>query len=350
MALGCAVMWFPVSVRAESTRSPLRPIVALENSTASLDSFLAFLDASQSTDANARDAFKHHFFQSKSADGAPQAPSDMPPAPPAAAVPTAEPAAAPASTGSSEQEPETESSSGSDNNRSASPDPNFERWQKDAKERLQEENQLRDPPQHPLAVANPGKSVVVCEAGCRTTADEIVYIAAAVPAEAADKKFEPNSSAGDDGAAPCIAGCYDRPEPKRAVHRSRADAGSSNHGVQEASVTPAKIPAPMAGKHSEATSRVMPAAAVSLAHKVHFAQIGHNGAIVERRTYDRAKQFARRSAGKASVGHRQNVLHTWHAKVDYASPRVQRRQSLLQNRNAARNGNSWLASISFAVH
>ena len=109
----------------------------------------------------------------------------------------------------------------------AEADPYFERWQKDADERLKQERTGPTIEPHPLASANPGKSVVVCEAGCRTSKQEIVYIALAYPAEATAAKFTPSSSqvpldaangassvSGttveplEQGTVPCIAGCY----------------------------------------------------------------------------------------------------------------------------------------------
>lgn len=96
----------------------------------------------------------------------------------------------------------------------ADADPNFERWQRDANERLKHEKARTTPKLHPLAAAHPAKSVVVCEAGCGlTTKDEIVYIAPVVPAvvqasPSDDDSIDPAAANLADGELPCIAGCY----------------------------------------------------------------------------------------------------------------------------------------------
>ncbi|MEZ5900205.1 MAG: hypothetical protein R3D51_12025 [Hyphomicrobiaceae bacterium] len=70
--------------------------------------------------------------------------------------------------------------------------------------------------QHALAETNPDSFVVICEAGCRSGHDEIVYTiskASAQAAEIAKHRMEVTAAstevANSDDAVVCIAGCYD---------------------------------------------------------------------------------------------------------------------------------------------
>ncbi|MCB1485678.1 MAG: hypothetical protein KDJ17_12380, partial [Hyphomicrobiaceae bacterium] len=70
--------------------------------------------------------------------------------------------------------------------------------------------------QHALVEANPDSFVVICEAGCRSGHDEIVYKiskASAQAAEIAKHRMEVTAAstevANSDDAVVCIAGCYD---------------------------------------------------------------------------------------------------------------------------------------------
>lgn len=125
----------------------------------------------------------------------------------------------------------------------ADADPNFARWQRDADERLKQENSTSTPKQHPFALAHPDKSIVVCEAGCGpTTKDEIVYMEAVVPAvlPQLSGRLEPDSSLRTDPAAvglqdgelPCLAGCYRNIHHEASAHIDSDKAGGNDaHGV-----------------------------------------------------------------------------------------------------------------------
>jgi hypothetical protein len=126
-------------------------------------------------------------------------------------------------------------------------DPHFERWQKDANERLKEEKALRTVKPHPLAEAHPDKAVVVCEAGCRTPKDEVVYIAAIVPAVEPPRTYESTSSQPatvDEGNLPCIAGCYEKPERNKPSPRRNADVSPPK---QRREVSPVTVTGAIAG-------------------------------------------------------------------------------------------------------
>jgi hypothetical protein len=232
-------------------------------------------------------------------------------------------------------------------------DPNFERWQKDADERLKEENSAKTPPMHPLAAANPGKSVVVCEAGCATTKDEVVYIADVVPAVLPEGKFEPSSSTGaaplDEGSVPCIAGCYERPEKSKTAPRRNAENRDTAPKVYVAAVTsaPATIGVVITPRRPVHIKIQKPAAIHS-----HRIQVGLNGAIIERRSAIRPKTAAVHIQSPAP-GHtpdhalgpnhglnhvRQAASHSWRATVSYALPHVPRRPARSQT-------SSWITYV-----
>lgn len=181
-------------------------------------------------------------------------------------------------------------------------DPRFEQWQKHADERLKQEKANTVLKQHPLALANPDKSVVVCEAGCRTTKDEIVYIAAVVPAvlpvASTGGEFEPNSSnaapdpaaAGlEEGELPCIAGCYDPPKRKSAPARrttehrepparpAKAERRIAVAKAQPVTPPPVRVAALAPVEHASAGAQ----SAIIAARIRSRLQVGHNGAIIE---------------------------------------------------------------------
>lgn len=92
--------------------------------------------------------------------------------------------------------------------------------------------------QHPLAAARPGMDVVVCEAGCRTTAAEIVYAQPTSRRAVATIGELQTTAAGPDAgtAGPqivCVGGCY---EGSRRLYT----APSSASGVGEWTTTTAK--------------------------------------------------------------------------------------------------------------
>ena len=135
----------------------------------------------------------------------------------------------------------------------ADADPNFGKWQAHANEKLKSENSTANPKDHPVAAQYPDDFVVVCEAGCREPTGQIVYMVskakaatgvkgtlqtsawdepAAVQTPSVETKFS-----GDPTSLPCVAGCYDRPEPRRSAE------------VKKAGIT-----APAATAHLEVTS------------------------------------------------------------------------------------------------
>ena len=138
----------------------------------------------------------------------------------------------------------------------AEADPNFGMWQEHAKEKLKHENGLTNPKDHPLAAAYPDSYVVVCEAGCREQPGHIVYMVTKVAAATGVKSTlettssETQASTGtaavnifndDPRALPCVAGCYDRPEPRRTPDMKKAETTNDLRTAAVASVpaTPA---------------------------------------------------------------------------------------------------------------
>ena len=213
----------------------------------------------------------------------------------------------------------------------ADADPYFERWQKDANERPKQENSVRTVKEHPLAAANPGKSVVVCEAGCRGDIDEIVYIAAPVSARPTSALLQVSSSDGNADPAnaqpaatsesiPCIAGCYDEPEvPARVTHR---------HAAAEAAPPARKADAVrlMFARHN--ISRRKPVLAGTKGIRSH---IGYNGAIVE--TPKRAAKAVQHATKRSTVTPKLLQiagLRGWRTKVVPFVPPVQRRSGLVR--------------------
>lgn len=178
-------------------------------------------------------------------------------------------------------------------------DPNFARWHKDAQEKLKAEGKVGTVKPHPLALAHPGKMVVVCEAGCRTPKDEIVYIAslvpAVLPADQTGGSLEATSSGGASAAASevgevtCIAGCYVRPERAKPEPRRRADVDQKPMetpvqryaGIVQTAMRSAlaAAPAPDVG----APARSARVADERATQRQRFARVerGFNGAIVQ---------------------------------------------------------------------
>lgn len=134
----------------------------------------------------------------------------------------------------------------------ADADTDFAHRQRDADERLKEEQAKSTPTLHPLAAAHPTKSVVICEAGCgATTIDEIVYFEPAVaaalpvtPAGDADGRLssdiaDPAAANLADGELPCIAGCYaHNAGGERAAHADQVliDEGRTSRGANETAI------------------------------------------------------------------------------------------------------------------
>lgn len=189
---------------------------------------------------------------------------------------------------------------------SSDADPYFERWQKDANEKLEQEKAIRTVKQHPLALANPDKMVVVCEAGCRTPKDEIVYIAALIPAVEPPRKFDPTSSGAsapvDEGHMPCIAGCYEKPE------RNKPAAPARKADLKE---TPS-APLPASATNLTITGAITPVTVAQTPPKVRHRQIGLNGAIVDQRFASQPRSV-RRAAHK-SKNTRVTVLRGWRTR------------------------------------
>jgi hypothetical protein len=334
MAAGSVLV--PATSQARDIVPSIRPIVALKEPAVGLDSFILLLESSGQAGSEERNAFKHHFFEQKTADaGVP---------PPPAAGPGA-PSASPAVPAQESQDSAPEASTDTSNS-AAKPDPNFDRWQKDANERLKEENSIKEPLPHPLAAANPGKSVVVCEAGCGTLKDEIVYIADIVRAETPEKKFEPNSAIPDDGSAPCIAGCYEREEPKRPAPRTHAQitrpvrvvvaapAKDVSHDVTDA-IMPEKIaPEKTANKGGPQASA-----------KSRHIQTARNGAIVEGRRLSRAANLLRNAHIKSSAVYRKKPIGSWHVRVTHGETQPLRRRSLSRLGHRTAHSHGWKTYI-----
>ena len=191
-------------------------------------------------------------------------------------------------------------------------DPYYERWQKDANERLKQEKATLTSKTHPLAASNPDKSVVVCEAGCRTKEDEIVYIATAYSAVTEQAKFTPSSSSSTTGetiepldkdSVPCIAGCYGPPPVShRMVEKPKA-----------ASIEQAPVVA------SEPRRPAHPYRIRAAKGRTQFAV---NGAIVGPVRVARVKAIrnplARRIAAKVRAAKFAPVIDAWHTKVTRA--------------------------------
>ncbi len=240
-------------------------------------------------------------------------------------------------------------------------DPNFVRWQKDADERLKAEKSLAIAKPHPLMLAHPDKSVVVCEAGCRTPKDEIVYIAAYVPAVAPARTFEPASSGAvsapaqapatepaSDAELPCIAGCYEKPQRNMPPPRRSAAVPDAAPPVLTAAspdvrmIAAAVIKAIRPAKTKPAAERV-----------VTYRQIGFNGAIVQVRSTGPSKKIER-AALKSKIRHA--ALSGWRAKVSAAKPLdwtavvrpavLKRVKSTERIRRVTRNG--WRTKVVFS--
>ncbi len=192
----------------------------------------------------------------------------------------------------------------------ADADPYFSRWQKDATERLNQEKKFTTRGEHQVAKLHPDSFVVVCEAGCRSNVGDVVYIVSKAAAGAAkppkpevailettaasgsestanadtfskpERPIEPAATDGStDGSKdlPCVAGCYDRPQPRRP---------SGNHRTE--------LPSQRLAETHSAPARWRPAAALAITaaaappaviakqpiSKVRSTQIGRNGAIV----------------------------------------------------------------------
>jgi hypothetical protein len=264
----------------------------------------------------------------------------------------------------------------------AEADPYFERWQKDANERLKGEHDFHDPNPHPLAAADPNNAVVVCVAGCETTKDVVVYSAPIVPGVLPAGQFEASTSAGatpsDEGSLPCIAGCYDDSAPSRPSKRQTAEFNSRPSVVTASPAVAASIPSahvattPQAVAHAvkqTVHSRVASAArGHALSGKLHHVrlalaapvksrnQAAFNGAIVEQRQVRQAlatqhglakpltvtsflpKQtlsktasakaaLAKSAMSKTAAGGKVAVLHAWRTKVVVVKPASPRKGS-----------------------
>ena len=323
VAIVCAT---PALAGQPDAKTSIRPIVALEMAAGDAQSFMAFLSAADARISEGRDYFQHAFTAS---------------APPAA-KPESGAAAKPVETSIIV----------------ADADPYFERWQKDADERLKEENSRNTPLQNPLQMANPDKAVVVCEAGCRTTKDEIVYIAAVVPAVLPAGSLEPSSSAGataaplDEGSLPCIAGCYERSEPRshttprRTAEATGRDASTIvTGGIGAVNAATANLPAspalPQIEGRKAARFGKIDIARLTLGHmhavrnqaqKAARMQVAYNGAIVEHRPVTQPATL-RHALIKPVVGRKVQALHAWRTSVSrpkatLTTPQTPRRVSV----------------------
>lgn len=224
----------------------------------------------------------------------------------------------------------------------AAADPYYERWQRDANERLKAEGAAQTIKQHPLAAAHPDKSVIVCEAGCSGRKDEVVYMAAYVPAVAPPRTFEPAASGngsegpaaqseGDDDSLPCIAGCYERPEPSYASRRRQAET------QEQAPVAPV-APVKLADAHFNPviTGAITPLSEPpQVIAKAQRFQLCSNGAIIEQAAAlpdgalkVKAAQRILKSVKAAQAARLKTqvlkaaVLMGWQAKVTRAEPQA----------------------------
>lgn len=172
-----------------------------------------------------------------------EAASDARPNPAADAAPAADAPAAAAAADSPAPSPEK-----------GRADPNFDRWQRDADEKLKHEVDLTKRKENPLALAYPDSFVVACEAGCRDPKDQIIYMV--LKTAASTRRLDvassevaqistplqnaPAPAVEDDGSVPCVAGCYDREQPKKRQVANKADARDPvRPGVVLASLAPA---------------------------------------------------------------------------------------------------------------
>jgi hypothetical protein len=312
-----------------------RPIVALAQAADDGDRFMAVIDATEESAPATRGLFEHVFLGSFKSDfGSPDA-SAKPAAQASIVV--------------------------------AEADPYFELWQKNATERVKEESKTVDTHANPLQIAHPDKAVVVCEAGCLTTKDEIVYIAAIVPGVLPAGSLEPTSSDGhpaaavDEGALPCIAGCYDRPERSRpALDRAAAISAPASRPVAFNASRSALQTLASSPRRNISRNTIRPNASIARAQHRRVLradkmgdrlQVGVNGAIVEHRQgfqsaaahpasakADLAKQnlakpaltksvLAKTTVAKTLANRKIATLHAWRTKVVAAKPIVQRPKS-----------------------
>lgn len=154
----------------------------------------------------------------------------------------------------------------------AEADPYYNLWQSHANEKLEDENGRTNVKQHPAAAAHPESYVVVCEAGCREATGQIVYMVSKVAAAEGQKAVLETTSSetqgqaigsatapkvtGDPNSLPCMAGCYDRPEPRVRREIKKAENTFSQSGSQfgksvmrpDASLAAASEPAPLPPK------------------------------------------------------------------------------------------------------
>ncbi len=139
-------------------------------------------------------------------------------------------------------------------------DPNFDRWQRDANEKLTHEVDQTKRKENPLALAHPDSFVVACEAGCRYPKDHIIYMV--LKSAASTRRLDVASSdvaqvgtplqsaqapaVEEVGSLPCVAGCYDSEQPKKRQVVNNADARDGvRPGVVLASlVTTSSTPEP----------------------------------------------------------------------------------------------------------
>jgi hypothetical protein len=339
-SLGALNLCTPVQADQFSRPPRHQPIVAVAPAADDSERFMAFMDAADESAPATRDLFEHVFLGSSKSEIAPPGASNK--------------------------------AAGQVSIVVAEADPYFERWQKDANERLKEENEKNDPQINPLQSANPDKAVVVCEAGCMTTKDEVVYIAAIVPGILPAGALEPASSDGqptapqDEGSLPCIAGCYDRPERKAPTARRAAAVESPaarprlSQAAQPALTTPDRpalhfVVRPKAGGVAGSLHRRI-LRAEKPAPRIHVAV---NGAIVEQRyavhnlpsqhAAVKAKQakvitakswvtktavaktvLAKTALAKRAATGKVAALHAWRTKVIAAKPHVQHRKTQQQ--------------------
>lgn len=108
---------------------------------------------------------------------------------------------------------------------------------------LADEDGTKEQAPHPLAQAHPGDFLVICEAGCRSESNRIVYQvskAAASAAAIAQRRLELTAAsvqqvASVDDAVVCVAGCYDD-EP--VARNKKAEASPPAHAPAHAATAP----------------------------------------------------------------------------------------------------------------
>lgn len=250
-------------------------------------------------------------------------------------------------------------------------DPNFALWQKMADERLKGEQHLREVKPHPLALAHPGKYVVVCEAGCRKATEEVVYVVAMAEARSPVTRLEPTASGADKTGAPapataptapsadaapeqapdtivCIAGCYERPRTHQA-RRKVADGRPASAPVQFAGADPRQRGsasgglAGQANRRAAAASAIEPGAGVDRARvRTHMAVRAAQAGAWQMRVIYEVPSVPRKAKANAARRHAENSAGAWRTTV--ATAPANRWRTTVTYATA----NAWRTKITFA--